>query len=77
MVFKTKTRLKMDMGNRGLLIEYIHLFGQLRGELWDLPGNYKKLWLREVTVAIKCLKRIRSRLKSGGGIYRQIQRVYG
>ena len=43
----------MDMRNSGLLTEYKHLFIQSWGNLWEIHGNYKKIWLREVTVAIK------------------------
>ena len=53
MILKAKTRLQMDMGKRGLLTEYKQLFSQRWGNLWEIPGNYKKIWLREVTVAIK------------------------
>ena len=51
----------MDMGNVVLLIEYIHLFSQLWGNLWEINGNYKKIWLRDVTVAIKHVTWIRDR----------------
>ena len=43
----------MDMGKRGFITEYKQLFSQRWGNLWEIPGNYKKIWLREVTVAIK------------------------
>ena len=43
----------MDMGKRVLLTEYKQLFSQRWGNLWEIPGNYKNIWLREVTVAIK------------------------
>ena len=53
MILKAKTRLQMDMGKRVLLTEYKQLFSQRWGNLWEITGNYKKIWLREVTVAIK------------------------
>ena len=59
MVLKAKTRLQMDMGNTGLLTEYKQLFSQRWVILWEIPGNYKKIWLREVTVAIKHITWIR------------------
>ena len=37
------------MGRRGLLPEGKHLFRKKWIYIWELPGKYKKLWLREVT----------------------------
>ena len=53
MTLKAKTRIQMDMGNMVILKEEKHLFSQRWGNLWEIPGNYKKIWLREVKVAIK------------------------
>ena len=53
MTLKARTRLQIDMVNSGLLTEYKHLFSQRWGNLWEIPGNYKKIWLIGVTVAIK------------------------
>ena len=43
----------MDMGKRGFITEYKQIFSQRWGNLWEIPRNYKKIWLRELTVAIK------------------------
>ena len=43
----------MDMGNMDLLTEEKQLSSQRWGNLWEIPGNYKKILLSEVTVAIK------------------------
>ena len=59
MILKTKMRLQMDIGRRGILSEYKYLFNKSWGKLWYLPGKYKKIWLRDMTVGIKCGKRRR------------------
>ena len=51
----------MDMGKRVLLTEYNQLSSQLWGNLWEIPRNFKKIWLRELTVAIKYGTWIRDR----------------
>ena len=51
----------MDMGKMSILTKDKQLFSQRWGNLWEIPGNYKKIWLREVTVAIKRGTRIRDR----------------
>ena len=61
MILKAKTRLQMDTGKRGLLTEYKQRFSQLLGDPWEIPRNYKKILLREVTVAIKYGTWIRDR----------------
>ena len=53
MTLKAKTRIQIDMGKMVILKEGKHLFSQRWGNLWEIPGNYKKIWLREVEVAIK------------------------
>ena len=52
------------MGKKGLLTEYKQLFSQRWGNLWEIPGNYKKIWLREATVA--------KNIKHGSGIDKQV-----
>ena len=76
-ILKSKMRLQMGMGRRGLLPKDRHLFSQRWNNLWGLPGKDKKLWLREVTAARKCGKRIRDRETGGGQLSRQRKMVHG
>ena len=61
MIFKAKIRLQLDMIKMGLLTKDKYLFSQRWGNLWEIPENYKKIWLRDATVAIKCGTWIRDR----------------
>ena len=49
----------MDTRKRGLLTEDKQRFSQRWGDLWEIPINYKKIWLRELTVSIKNVTWIR------------------
>ena len=74
---KIKMRLQMEIGRRGLIQEDKHVFKQIWGNLWYLPGNDKKLSLKEATEAGKCRKRSRDREINGEDISRQRQRMQG
>ena len=56
-VEKNKMMIQVGMGKRGIPSEGKHLFNRSWGDIWDLPGNDKKIWLIEVPAAIKCGKR--------------------
>ena len=57
----------MEMGRRGTIPEDNHVFNQCWRNLWNLPGQYNKLQLREVTALRKFVNWIKDRGKGGGG----------
>ena len=61
----------MDMVKRGILPESKHLFSQLWGNLWDLPGKYNKVSFREVSETRKSGKQSMDIETSRGQLYRK------